>query len=280
VREQFPQLAVQSVEFLESGWSYDAYLVDQSLVFRFPRHAGVALKLDRQERILDFVGSAVGAYVGIPRAVLRGAPSARFPYSFTAHEFIPGAQAWSVAVTPELADDVGRALARIHSIDVSAAAAIDVPEASENCRAVFEELKRELNAVPATEAVAPGPYQWFAADPVVPNEGADARRFIHGDLLPRHIIVSRDSGRLAGILDWEPQLGDPALDFSYLLFCGSLSFLRRALDAYDLPGDPGLLERAVFLGRMRSLAWLAGAIRGGWGPLYLDFVRNAFGEDQ
>jgi len=34
------QLARRSVQFLESGWSYDAYLVDQSLVFRLPRHAG------------------------------------------------------------------------------------------------------------------------------------------------------------------------------------------------------------------------------------------------
>ena len=281
LREQFPQIARCSIQFLESGWSYDAYLVDESLVFRFPRHAGVARDLDRQERVLAFVGSAVGASVGIPKSVLRGAPSARFPYCFTAHEYIAGDQAWSVEVTPELATDIGRALTRVHSIDVSAAEAAGVRASTESTRFVFEQLRREVSEVPAMEAAVPGPYQWLAAGPVVPNDPGGPPRLIHGDLLPRHIIVNRANGRLAGILDWEPVLSDPALDFSYLVYCGPLSFVRRAVDAYEVPVDAAFLERTIFLGRMRSLAWVASSIRSGWGPTpYMRFLNNAFEDDQ
>jgi aminoglycoside phosphotransferase (APT) family kinase protein len=280
LREQFPRLARRSTQFLESGWSYDAYLVDESLVFRFPRHAGVARDLDRQERVLAFVHSAIGAYVGIPKSVLRGAPSKRFPYHFTAHEYIAGDQAWGLD-TRELADDIGRALTRIHSVDVSAAESIGVRAATDTCRSVFEQLRREVCGVPAMEAAVPGPYRWLAAGPVVPNEPDGPPRLIHGDLLPRHLIVNRGNGRLAGIIDWAPVLGDPALDFSYLVFCGPLSFVRLAVDAYELPMDAAFLERTIFLARMLTLAWVAGSIRDDWGPTpYMRFLRNAFEEDQ
>ena len=39
---------------------------------------------------------------------------------------------------------------------------------------------------------------------------------LHGDLGPEHLLV-RD-GRLAGVIDWgDARLGDPALDYSWLL---------------------------------------------------------------
>jgi len=276
LREQFPQVARRSIQFLESGWSYDAYLVDESLVFRFPRHAGVARDLDRQERVLAFVGSHVGASVRIPKSVLRGAPSKRFPYCCTAHEYIAGDQAWGLG-TPALADDIGRALARIHSIDIAAAEAIGVPASTESCRTLFEQLRREVSEVPAMEAAAPGPYRWLADGPAVPNEPDGPPRLIHGDLLPRHIIINPTDRRLAGILDWAPALGDPALDFSYLFYCGPLSFVRRAVSAYEVPVDAAFLDRTIFIGRMLTLAWVAGSIRTGWGPTpYMQFLRNAF----
>src|SRR5947209_8783245 len=51
IREGFPQFAVRSIEHLGSGWSFDAYLVDDAMVFKFPRHAAAARDLDRIDRI-------------------------------------------------------------------------------------------------------------------------------------------------------------------------------------------------------------------------------------
>jgi aminoglycoside phosphotransferase (APT) family kinase protein len=278
VYEQFPHLADRPVELLESGWSYDAYLVDRTLVFRFPRHAVVADDLPRRERLLALVGSAVGAHVGIPRSVLRGTPSARFPYAFVAHEYIAGEQAWKAAVTPELAGDIGRALARIHAIQPSAAAAIDVPTLRENLRDLLNQTWQGVSQVPAVKSSVPGPYRWLAAGPAVPNDYDGPPRFIHSDLIPRHIIVNRATGRLSGILDWEPVFGDPAFDFSYLPYSGPLSFVRQAVNGYELSGDHALMERTIFLGRIRSLGWMAHAIEDNWYSLAeRRFVDKAFG---
>jgi aminoglycoside phosphotransferase (APT) family kinase protein len=99
-------------------------------------------------------------------------------------------------------------------------------------------------------------------------------------LVPRHIIVSETTGRLSGIIDWTPMVGDPAQDFSWLFFCRSLSFVQRALDAYQLDVDAAFLERTIFFARCRALDWVAGAIRTPWGPeTYLPILRRAFATD-
>ena len=278
VRERFPQFAVGSIEHLGSGWSYDAYLVDDALIFKFPRHTAAARDLDRIDRIQTVVATAVGAEVGIPEFTLWGTPSSRFPHRFVGHPPIRGVGAWSVPETrPELADDIGCALALIHAIPPSALRELGLRRDAENCQAAFDEARRKVQAVREIESIAPTECEWLNRLSTVPNEYAGAPRVIHGDLVPRHVIVSETTGRLAGIIDWTPKLGDPVEDFSWLFFCRSLSFVRRALDAYELEADAGLLERTIFLARCRVLDWVAGAIRTPWGPdMYLPILRRSF----
>ena len=279
VREQFPQLAVRSVEYLESGWLYDAYLVDHELVFRFPRYAVGAQDFDRQDRVHALVASAVGDSVGIPKIILWGAPSTRFPHRFAAHTLIPGVAAWhtSAGETPELARDLGCALTRIHAIPASAAEKIGVGKGGEGSRKLLEEYQVKARDVPEIEELAPDACAWLREHRAVPNDYPGMPRFIHNDLVPRHIIVNPATGRLSGIIDWNPALGDPAEDFSWLLFCRGLSFLDRAISAYGLPVDPAFRERTVFLARIRALVWLEGAIGKPWDiQVFLEILRKTF----
>lgn len=90
VREQFSELAVRSVDFLASGWEYDAYLVDQRWLLRFPRYADVARGLDWEASAIERVAAAVGDAFRVPRISHWGAPSALFPHRFFGSAFIPG----------------------------------------------------------------------------------------------------------------------------------------------------------------------------------------------
>lgn len=280
VRDQFPPLAVQSVEYLGSGWENDAYLVNHHLVLRFPRYADVARGFEREDRLLTLVAAAAGASVGIPRITLWGKPSARFPHPFVGHDLIPGVAADdpSVPWAPELADDLGRALTRIHSIPAALADDVDVVHVAVSCREPLDELRRQMHLVPEIGDIAPRGCAWLDAGPVVPADYVGPPRFIHNDFSADHIIVSRTTGRLSGIIDWsDAALGDPAQDFSYLLLCRGWSFLQRALDAYGLPLDAAFSERSIFLARVRALGWLADAIkrRGSTTPS-LEIVRRVF----
>jgi aminoglycoside phosphotransferase (APT) family kinase protein len=62
---------------------------------------------------------------------------------------------------------------------------------------------------------------------------------VHADLAPEHLLV-RD-GRLAGVIDWrDARLGDPALDYAWLLN-GPFA---------DWEVDPDLRRRARFYHRL------------------------------
>ena len=67
VREQFPEFAAATVRRLGDGWEHEAYLVDERVVFRFPRYADVGRGFAAEERRLALVASRVGGLIGIPR---------------------------------------------------------------------------------------------------------------------------------------------------------------------------------------------------------------------
>jgi aminoglycoside phosphotransferase (APT) family kinase protein len=282
LRAQFPDLALRSVEHLGDGWEHDAYLVDDHLVFRFPRYADTGRGLARDAQLFALVDSATEGAVRVPRIRRWGAPSARFPHPFAGHEVIPGVAATDPRVpeTPALADDIGRALTLVHAIPESAAVEIYavrcVAEAS--CREPLDLLLQQLPHVPELRDLAPEVGAWLDAGPAVPRDWDGAPRFIHNDFHPDHVIVSPTTGRLSGIIDWSgAALGDPALDFGYLPIVRGASFLRRAVAAYGLPVDAALVERALFRARVRAVGWLADAVkrRGDAAPC-LEIVRRVF----
>jgi aminoglycoside phosphotransferase (APT) family kinase protein len=95
----------------------------------------------------------------------------------------------------------------------------------------------------------------------VPKAYVGPERFVHNDLQPEHILVYPESGRLSGIIDWTgASLGDPTLDFSYLLVLHGKEFLEAALDTYSLPTDPDFVTRTRFRARVRALGWLVYAL--------------------
>ena len=277
LREQFPQLAVQSVEYLASGWRNDAYLVDQHLVVRFPQYAAAADGLEAQARQLDLVAAAAGGLFAVPRITLWGEPSARFPHRFAGHELIPGAPIYDPRAprAPELADDLGRALTRIHSIPAELAERSGVGVQATQYAEPLDQLRGMMPLVPQLEDLAPDVWAWFDAGPAVPRDYSGPPRFIYG-VSPHHVMVDLDTGRLSGLIDCDARLGDPADDLSELVLIRGPAFLRRALESYALPVDPELVDRAIFLGRVRALAWLAGAVKCGEGAGMLELVRWAF----
>jgi len=259
LQEQFPELALERVELIGSGWEYDVYLIDDHLAIRFPRYAEVARDLDRAEAILEFVGTELGSAVRVPRISLKGRPGPYFPHPFFGHEVIPGIPASDPGAlhSAALAQDLGYALTQIHGISIARASRLGLGPQKWQCRSSFEALVEVFAAVPEAPALVPEAGAWVGSSPALPNEYAGPARFIHDDFQPEHIVVRADTGRLSGILDWGPSLGDPAQDFSFLAATWGWDFTRTVLDAYRGPLDRDFKNRLLFLGCVRALGWLA-----------------------
>ena len=282
VREQFPEIAVTTVERLGEGWEHETYLVDDHVVFRFPRRASCGDDFEWEEGVHALVASVIGDIVGVPRITRWGRASALFPHPFAGHNVIPGVGANDplVALNPALADDVGRALARLHAIPAEAAAAAGVSTASlekADLAAGLERVRFVVNELSEIRRHFPHPCAWLDSVPRAPDTYRGPPRFIHDDFQPEHVLVNRATGRLSGIIDWGGGLGDPMRDFSYVLLLGGWSFFQRALDAYDLPLDAEFAERTLFSARLGALDWLGYTItQGGDTSRDLATVRRVF----
>lgn len=262
VSEQFSELAGATVERLGEGWEHETYLVDDRVVFRFPRQAGGGDDFEWEEGVHSLVASVIGDMVGIPRITRWGRPSAHFPYPFAGHDLVPGIAANDSRApsNPALADDIGRVLARLHAVPPEAAATVGATLADphkSDLSAGLERVRFQVNQLPEIRRHCPNPSAWLDSIARVPDAYHGPPRFIHDDFQPEHVLVSQATGRLSGIIDWGGGLGDPARDFGYMLLLGGWSFFQRALRAYDLPLDAEFGERTLFSARLGSLDWLS-----------------------
>jgi aminoglycoside 2''-phosphotransferase len=81
-------LSVQSVRFLGEGWHSRAYLVNEDLVFRFPKRLEQWEELDREIRFLVFVADKLP--LAVPR-YLRAAPdSSAAAYGYAVYPYLRG----------------------------------------------------------------------------------------------------------------------------------------------------------------------------------------------
>lgn len=241
--EEFPKLQFHEVSFFGSGWATDVYLVDDRLVARFPRNRELAQWLDRDEAILRFVASHLASAFAVPKVVRRGKAGAHFPHDFLVCELVPGigADHPEAPHSDRLISDLGEALTHIHGVPVASAADIGLTQPEH-------------------------------------DDYKGAPRFVHGDFSPDNVIVDPTSGRLVGVIDWgNSAIGDPALDFIWLVLWRGWSFALAVLDAYELPVEEDFIDRVRFHARVRALEWLTDTIKRRADPeLHLSWLRNAF----
>jgi aminoglycoside phosphotransferase (APT) family kinase protein len=262
LREQFPELPATSVEAMGEGWENQTFLIDHHVVFQFPRQLDGGGGFEWEDGVHTLVASFIGDRPAIPRFSRWGRPSPRFGCRFVGYEVVPGVAANdpSVRLNPALADDIGSVLSRLHAIPAEAAATVGVGAADPEKADLVGGLKRVrhwVDTIPEMRTNLPELCAWLDSVRQPPDPYAGPPRFIHDDFQMEHVLVDRTMGRLSGIIDWGPGLGDPVRDFVYVFLHGGWSFFQRALDVYDLPLDAEFVDRTLFSARLGALYWLA-----------------------
>ena len=102
-------------------------------------------------------------------------------------------------------------------------------------------------------------------------------KLINGDLVPYHIIFDRGKRQINGIIDFGTAgIGDPAADFSCMIYNYGESFLAKMMKYY--PEIESALDRARFWAGTLELQWaLAGARTKNywWNLVHLGGARDA-----
>lgn len=257
---QFPALRLQSVQPLGEGWDCETWLVDGTVVFRFPKRAEVQASLEREGVLLPLLQQEferAGLEVVLPVPRWQGQASERFPYVFAGYRLVPGrSRNWSLRPSTVLSafeDDLLRFLEVLHGCTAKAEAVLADHDLSypvdyapldwqAELRRVGPTLQARLSAA-ALEVVTP----LLRGEVEPPPPFAGEPRLLHFDLAEEHVLMDPVGGGITGIIDWaDAGFGDPAIDFIEPTIWLGPAFLERAVARYGHPLDAGFRNRVRY----------------------------------
>ena len=278
IRASFPTLALDSVRHNPDGLANDVLIVNDELVFRFPKDQATRAALAREAKVLDLVRR----YVSTPAPYFE-----RQEDDFVMYRMIRGEPLYRHAilrqaepVQEQLAGQLAVFLRQLHAIPRDEAAlALGEPAQREPDYWLkrYQEAQRHLYPLLWADQ-----RHWIddLYAPVLDGSLDMARgapALIHDDLASYHILYAPDEQRIAGVIDFGmARLGDPAADFALIVSTYGESFLRRMSRYYAAIDEA--LDRARFLAGALELSWAVEGVRTGdpsWLLVHIGRARDA-----
>ena len=236
LRDQFPDLALDTIEPLGEGWDVTVYLVDDTWAVRFPRREVALPTLAREVALLPALAPRLPIAVPVPQ--LLGRPTEDYPWSFWAAPVLRGAELADSGLLDAdrvgLAAELGAFLRTLHdpalAADLSGTLATELPHdpmrrgtprtRGPMARDFLDGLAARGTWDAGSAADRAADEMIAAAGPLAPPAGDPV--LVHGDLHLRHVLVGTD-GAAAGVIDWgDACYADPAVDLAlaYAAFRG------------------------------------------------------------
>ena len=283
IRTSFPAVDAAELQYLGSGWNYDAFLTRDAWVFRFPRCSWSGGLFEAEANVHRFVAQILPSQIRIPRVELLSKPTPDFPYPIAGHRYIRGVAADEIGekLLPTLAREIAILLNALHSTPapVAGAAGIHEFEVDEDARQWLEHGSAKASELRGLDPVVDRAIEWLHSKPSQPPFGPF--HLIHGDLDPQHLLVDAETGFLLGVIDWtETVLGDAARDFVFLVTWKGWHFVEEVLRLYPRAVDRDFRTRLRYQAQLLSIVWLAYAHEQGEDiTKHVRGVRNAFATD-
>ena len=233
---------------------------------RSPKHADASLRLETELRALGGLSPAVRATLPFAVPSVAGTVRQGELKTFVYHHLDGHVLALDelLSDSTRLGEQLGRALASIHSMDRETVERAGLPsyDAEEFRRARLS----ELDQVAASGKVPPRLLRrWEAA-----MEDVSLWRFnpatVHGDLHEEQLFIHE--GRLVAVTGWSDlHVGDPAEDLAWLLALDDQRTIDAIVESYSTwrgdKADPHLMTRATLAAEFALARWLARALTRG-----------------
>jgi len=219
IERYWPALAPVSPKELGAGWDNTVYLVNNSLVFRFPRRTIAVPLIETEVRLLPWLAPKLPLV--IPNPVYAGSASDEYPFPFAGYSWIEGTtltrSAASEGKRKAMAKPLAHFLRALHSVPSDEAGLHGA--SGDNLRRLDTASRRARTAKRLDGLVKAGLVKDRTAiddllDRLPVIERPATGTLVHGDLHSSQIIVN-DRHELVGIVDWgDVHIGDPAVDFA------------------------------------------------------------------
>jgi aminoglycoside 2''-phosphotransferase len=251
ITSAYPDLVVHTATLdINSGQFNAIVLINDNLIFRFPRSAYVAEHYPRQIALLSYLRDKLPLSIPDPQYI--SLPDVAWQHRFMGYERIPGAPFYreiidtigDSAAVQALATQLASFLRSLHQVSL-ADLPVDLPlsDRVEDWVVLYQDIRTLLFPYMRQEAhreVAKH-FEHYLNDPA---QYAYQPVLRHGDFGDSNILYDSATQRMSGIIDFESlALGDPATDVAPLVGYGE-DFLNSCLESY--PAMQTMLERVRF----------------------------------
>jgi aminoglycoside 2''-phosphotransferase len=252
IRSVFGQLVIGSVRVEPVGQRSDVIIVNNSIVFRFPRTSGGVKALEVEAAILRAIRGRLP--LPTPDPVYESLGTSRVGAAFVGYSRLTGEPLWRDTLLAQddttrkaLARQLARFLKALHSVPTDAlSSGLLVQDGPNSWADLYERIRTKLFSFMRLESqrVVAQHFERYLNEP---SNFAYEPVLRHGDFGPSNILFDRASRTISGVIDFgSAGLGDPALDLAGVISPAGYGETFLNLFAPFYPGLQPLLGRARF----------------------------------
>ena len=253
IHDIYPDIKIETAHLNQNGQFNDILVINQEIIFRFPKTLREADKLMMESALLwNLQGRTT---LPVPDPIYRSKVTEPIGHVFMGYHMLPGKPLWPEtlhAINDEeliqhLADQLATFLRGLHSFPAEALK-VKLPDfcGCEEWQELYEQFRSKLFPFMRIDARVwtTRHFENFLSD----AHNCDyAPALIHGDFGPSNILFDAYAKNISAIIDFSSAgWGDPATDFAAIICSVSYGepFLERFSDIY--PGIESVLSRARF----------------------------------
>ncbi|AQU79556.1 aminoglycoside phosphotransferase family protein [Planococcus faecalis] len=242
-----PDLFINSVQTNSDGWDNDILILNEKLVFRFPKSNAVLSKIEDEGKILENLkGKKPLLLIPNYEYLYEGRELRGVKYGFLEGISLSELPVNNLRGNPYNARGIGDFLSKLHRIDITDLNHSNI--GTIHSLKYWESLhkKVEIKLFPfLTSKQQKEINEVFNRFLNEFSNFTNEKTIIHGDLTASNIIYSQEKESINGIIDFtDAQIGDPAFDFAGLYWAFGMDFTKDVLGWYtNIENKEFLLDR-------------------------------------
>jgi aminoglycoside 2''-phosphotransferase len=258
----YPDLTISSLHVDSDGLINNVYIINNELVFRFPKNEEAQKSLAVEIKVLDLARNHLD--ITIPFFEHREP-------DFVVYRMIAGEPLYrndilrlDETIQDRLAEQLAIFLRQLHTIPINEFDSLAIPKSDPaqklaRCNRLYQDIEQEL--FPYLMTMAKDSVRQLFEPLFTGKLSLDfLPTLTHNDLAPYHILYNRNEQRITGIIDFGTAgINDPASDFGLILNAYGEGFLRRMTRFY--PKIDEALNRARFYAGALELEWALTGVR-------------------